>query len=231
MRPSDAENFLAIADVVAQRSLCSRAQVGAVIVSLDQIIVSTGRNGPPRFFQHNEQPCTSWCERAKQADEYVWAASERLLTSPISYELYTNSRGTYVRKGDYEKMMETDEDWERAGFEKVRKPGLSMNYATCPSIHAEGNALLSGDRSARMGGTIYVTTEMCWECCKLVANSGLSQAVVRYDPESYERRGSEQGYRLLKSVNVSVWRFGMPGIVSSNWYGMIPPSEIGYDVE
>ena len=165
MRPSDTENFLAIADVVAQRSLCSRAQVGAVIVSSDQIVVSTGRNGPPRFFQHNEQSCTSWCDRA---------------------------RG-------------------------IAQGGSELLYAGCPSIHAEGNALLSGDRSARMGGTIYVTTEMCWECCKLVANSGLSQAVVRYDPEAYERRGSERGYHLLQRVGVEVLRFGGPSGTAGRW--------------
>lgn len=216
-RPTDVENFLAIADVVAQRSLCSRAQVGAVIVSSDQIVVSTGRNGPPRFFQHNEKPCLQWCERASQIDEFVWQASEQLLLRPGSYELTMRSKRYFLARGDYEVELKTDEDFIKHGFEKRRNPAPAGSYTTCPSIHAEANSLLSGDRSARMGGTIYVTTEMCWECCKLVANSGLSQAVVRYDPEAYERRGSEHGYHLLQRVGVGVLRFGGPSGIAGRW--------------
>jgi dCMP deaminase len=53
----------------ARKSLCARDQVGAVIVDRDNHIVSTGWNGPPRGFDHREQPCTAWCARAQNGVE------------------------------------------------------------------------------------------------------------------------------------------------------------------
>lgn len=146
-RPSDVETFMRMAEVAAQRSLCDRARVGALIVSYDQIVIATGRNGPPRGFPHGELGCTAWCNR----------------------ELF--------------------------------------GYDGCPSIHAETNALLTSDRTRRMGGTIYVTGEMCWDCAKLVANSGLGFAVVLKNDADYERRRSQRGYDLLRSVGVHVKRY------------------------
>lgn len=46
-RPSWDEYFLNIADVVATRSTCLRAQYGAVIVDKENTIISTGYNGAP----------------------------------------------------------------------------------------------------------------------------------------------------------------------------------------
>ncbi|WP_176611774.1 deaminase [Actinomadura sp. WMMB 499] len=44
-RPDWREYFLGIAEAVAKRGDCSRRQVGAVVVDIDQRIVSTGYNG------------------------------------------------------------------------------------------------------------------------------------------------------------------------------------------
>lgn len=52
-------------------------------------------------------------------------------------------------------------------------------YSNCVSVHAEANALLFADRRDYEGGTIYVTNPCCWECSKLVANSGVSRVVFR----------------------------------------------------
>lgn len=59
----------------------------------------------------------------------------------------------------------------------------SSSYANCVSVHAEANALLFADRRDYAGGTIYVTNPCCWECSKLVANSGVSRVVFRSGPE------------------------------------------------
>lgn len=52
MRPSWDEYFMAIAQVVASRSVCLRHRIGAVIVNEDRQILSTGYNGPPRGMRH-----------------------------------------------------------------------------------------------------------------------------------------------------------------------------------
>lgn len=68
-RPSWDETWLAVARTVAARSLCSRAQVGAVITDTRNRIVATGYNGPPAGFSTesavSDEPltCEHWCDR------------------------------------------------------------------------------------------------------------------------------------------------------------------------
>lgn len=50
-------------------------------------------------------------------------------------------------------------------------PGL------CHALHAEQNALLYSDFTARQGGTLYSTYQPCPTCFKLIRGSGLSRAV------------------------------------------------------
>jgi dCMP deaminase len=52
MRPNWDEYLLAIAQVVASRSVCLRQRIGATIVNEDKQILSTGYNGPPRGMMH-----------------------------------------------------------------------------------------------------------------------------------------------------------------------------------
>lgn len=54
-RPSWDRYFLDIAAVVALRSPCVKRQVGAVLVSEDRQILSTGYNGPPRGAPHRDE--------------------------------------------------------------------------------------------------------------------------------------------------------------------------------
>jgi dCMP deaminase len=54
----------AVAKTIGRRSQCSRAQVGAVIVTADNRVASTGYNGPARG-QDAVGPCTNWCPRAQ----------------------------------------------------------------------------------------------------------------------------------------------------------------------
>ena len=51
MRPSWDDTWLQVAQVVAERSLCIRRKVGAVIVTADNRPVSIGYNGPPAGLQ------------------------------------------------------------------------------------------------------------------------------------------------------------------------------------
>lgn len=54
-----------MARTVATRSLCSRAQVGCVIVTHDNRVEAITYNGPPPNFRHGDMPCTSWCDRSR----------------------------------------------------------------------------------------------------------------------------------------------------------------------
>ena len=51
-RPSKHKNFLDRAKVVAERSTCLRRKVGAIIVSRDGVVLSSGYSGAPRNMEH-----------------------------------------------------------------------------------------------------------------------------------------------------------------------------------
>lgn len=63
-RPTWDSVWLTVAETVSKRSRCSRAQMGAAIVSHDQHIVATGYNGPAANWPENGA-CIDWCDRAK----------------------------------------------------------------------------------------------------------------------------------------------------------------------
>ena len=71
-RPSWDEYFLRITAEVAQRSTCTRAQVGAVVTK-DKRILTTGYNGAPRGLPHcSEVGCLmvdNHCVRAIHAEQ------------------------------------------------------------------------------------------------------------------------------------------------------------------
>ena len=54
-----------------------------------------------------------------------------------------------------------------------RDPG----YRDCPSVHAEMNLLMQADRSRIQDGTIYINRAPCYQCRKMIANSGLKRMV------------------------------------------------------
>lgn len=121
-----------MAKIAAKRSLCARAQVGALIADTTDRIVQTGYNGPPSGYVHGSQPCNIWCKRAQG-------------------------------------------------------PTPSPDYTDCVTLHAEANALMWSDRSLRQGGTIYITSHVCWGCAKLIANSGLKRVVVHAERADLHR--------------------------------------------
>jgi dCMP deaminase len=83
------ELWLGIADLVAKRSLCVRAQVGAVIVDRDNRIIATGYNGPPQGFDHGGQLCDRWCERGAKNVEIT--ALDRDYTDCVALHAEANA--------------------------------------------------------------------------------------------------------------------------------------------
>jgi len=58
MRMPHDEYFLQLVQLVANRSTCVRRDVGAIIVSAEHQVLSTGYNGVPRGFDHCiDDPC------------------------------------------------------------------------------------------------------------------------------------------------------------------------------
>jgi dCMP deaminase len=137
-----------VADAISQRSRCSRAQIGAVVVSKEQRISSTGYNGAASLFP-TEEECMSWCPRAQG------------LTT------------------------------------------LDNTYDSCPSIHAEANALLYVDRSRVEGGTIYITDAACYQCAKLISNSGITRVVMRIGTRAAHRL-PDATVEYFKKCNIDV---------------------------
>lgn len=60
--------WFAVAEAVALRSRCDRAQVGAVVLDKTGRVVSTGYNGPPAGFPAADTSCSAWCRRAQNDD-------------------------------------------------------------------------------------------------------------------------------------------------------------------
>lgn len=73
------------------------------------------------------------------------------------------------------------------------------SYGNCLAVHAEANALLHSDRSAREGGILYVNGPPCWECSKLIAGSGIETVVYKEDA-AYAEWPKCEG--LLESVGI-----------------------------
>jgi dCMP deaminase len=45
------------------------------------------------------------------------------------------------------------------------------------ALHAEVNLMLFSDRDERLGATVFVTDEPCWNCANMLANSGVVEIV------------------------------------------------------
>lgn len=150
-RPNWDDTRLPMAQVLRQRSRCSRDRVGAIIVDKFNKVIGEGYNGPAAGLNRGHT-CLLWCPRAKRGD---------------------------------------------AG-----RP-LDGDYDDCDSLHAEANALMMSDRSLRLGGTIYVTSHVCFSCAKLIANSGLARVVVSALAEANWRR-PELSYRYLREAGLTV---------------------------
>jgi dCMP deaminase len=77
------------------------------------------------------------------------------------------------------------------------------SYSNCVSVHAEANALLFADRRDYEGGTIYVTNPCCWDCAKLVSNSGVARVVVRMS-EADKHYDHTPALDLIRSCGIKV---------------------------
>lgn len=83
---------MAVAQVIASRSVCVLRQVGAVVVSEDNRHQTVGYNGPPALFQsahqdvlraRGDQPCTSYCPQSS-----VSPGADQALLKPVCVSIH-----------------------------------------------------------------------------------------------------------------------------------------------
>lgn len=86
------------------------------------------------------------------------------------------------------------------------KPAGESSYSDCVSVHAEMNAIAYADRSRMEGGTLYVTGAMCWDCAKVVANSGITRVFHVIDRD----RQVDKVENLLSECGVEIWQVPSP---------------------
>lgn len=70
-------------------------------------------------------------------------------------------------------------------------------YELCRYVHSEANAIIAAARERMLGSTLYMVcvdaktgelvseTTSCMMCKRLVINAGISQVIVRDDPENF----------------------------------------------
>ena len=71
-------------------------------------------------------------------------------------------------------------------------PYVGDGVVACIALHAEENAILHSDRSAREGATIFITHEPCANCRRVLGGSGLWRVV--YLTGNTEKHGEHKQY-------------------------------------
>lgn len=80
---------------------------------------------------------------------------------------------------------------------------MDPTYDDCVALHAEANALMVCDRRDREGGTIYVASDVCYACAKLIANSGLHSVIVV--DRALEHRNAQRSYDFMRDCGLEVY--------------------------
>lgn len=154
-------------------STCSRGQYMAIIVGPTGRVVGTGYNGGPAGYRH----CSDGgCPRGNAAHNFQ-------LDVPIVGVLRCARCGRTPARA----------------APRCPGPESGTDYDNCIAIHAEENALLYSDPTARRRGTIYINGAPCFGCSKKLGNSGLARVVCLTEP----RLGSAVGAQMLRDVGIT----------------------------
>lgn len=87
------------------------------------------------------------------------------------------------------------------GCERLKQDSPSgSNYDNCISIHAEANALLHSDYSAR-AKKIYVNGPPCFNCAKLIVNSTVQELYYLHDPD-YSNWDKVKYFLISSNINI-----------------------------
>lgn len=93
------------------------------------------------------------------------------------------------------------------GFDNTTEDLIDGKWISRPEVlHAESNAIIKcakyGDSCS--GGTLYVTVAPCFNCAKLIIQSGISKVVYRYPYVKNDSSIDNSGIILLKQAHIKV---------------------------
>jgi dCMP deaminase len=151
------EYFLGICNSVAQNSKCLSRKIGAIVVTDDHSIVSTGYNGPPRG--------VSMCGERWKKDDYVKEKIELFMNASLTHE---------IKNPETIKYLSTT--CPRYVLQYKSGEGLEL----CIAGHGERNALINAARHGIKckGRIMYMNcTIPCAPCLVEIINAGINEIV------------------------------------------------------
>ena len=155
-RPSWDTWGIGLAHAVAERADCTRRAVGAVLMSPDHSIVSTGYNGgPPK----GPSCLKGECPRGLASQEEI-----------PGYDSVGKALGAVAQ-----------DDWEKISGSGATS--YDIGPGACIALHAEQNALLRATWDEMRDSTLYVTCKPCPGCIRMICGTHIDRVVWYIDPE------------------------------------------------
>ena len=103
------------------------------------------------------------------------------------------------------KTLNTERSGCTAWCPRMKNNVRTVGYSNCVSIHAEANCLIRADYSRIQGGSIFVTSAVCWDCGKLVANSGIANVYMTVDMGTEAHRDPYRTMNFMRNCGLGVY--------------------------
>jgi len=191
--PTVDELLMNVAYSASTLSRCLSRKVGAAILKPDRdeipfSILAMGFNHVPRGtkdckFEHGE------CLRERKTREIV-----RMMRYCPSCRSEIKDR----------RCSNTECDYSKPHIDLVEKFTMGRGLDVCPAVHAEESAILQASSLAGPsleGSRMFVTTQPCLICAKMIADSGIREVVY---VEAYPM---EESIGLLEGAGVELSKF------------------------
>lgn len=147
-------------------------------------------------------------------DEYFMALAYQASTRATCDRRYVGA--VIVRE---KTVLSTGYNGSIRGLPHCSEVGHMMEENHCvATVHAEANAILQAAKNGTRieGATLYTTASPCWNCFKLVANSGIERIVfveIYQDPRIFQ---------YAQRLNIALTRLIMPEDVLNAIRVLIP---------
>lgn len=90
----------------------------------------------------------------------------------------------------------------------------SSDYKDCVAIHAEMNAILCTTRDQMLNAHLYVNSPVCWNCAKVIANSGINSITMLDDLDKAAARGSADTNEFLMQCGIALALMDKDGMLT-----------------